>query len=126
MEPATGAPVAVLTDAPPGITAALREVTKPGNRIFNPQPWGSWFEFALPDTLVAIDSRIELFPASVWDDYARVSAGVEGWEAILAGWDADYVVIDGADPAFMARLASAGWRQVVAGETGSIWGRSGT
>jgi len=126
VEPATGAPVGVLTDAPPGITAALRAVARPGSRIFNPQPWGSWFEFALPDTLVAIDSRIELFPPSVWDDYAKVAAGVDGWQAILQRWDADIVVIEGADPGFMARLEAAGWRQVVAGETGSIWERGST
>ena len=123
VEPATGVPVGVLTDAPPGITAALRGVVRPGDRIFNPQPWGSWFEFALPDTLVAIDSRIELFPPQVWDDYARVAAGAEGWQAILDGWDVNVVVIEGADMAYMARLKSAGWIQVVADATGSIWRR---
>ena len=86
-------------------------MARPGDRIFNPQPWGSWFEFALPDTLVAIDLRIELFPASVWDDYARVAAGVDGWEAILDGWQADYVVIEGADAGFMVRLEAAGWHR---------------
>ena len=123
VEPATGAPVGVLTDAPPGITAALRDVVEPGDHVFNPQPWGSWFEFVLPETLVAIDSRIELFPASVWDDYAKVAAGVDGWQAILERWDTDFVVVAGPDPDFTTRLAAAGWHQVVAGETGSIWGR---
>ena len=123
VEPATGVPIGVMTDAPPGITAALRGVARPGDRIFNPQPWGSWFEFALPDTLVAIDSRIELFPPQVWEDYARVAAGAEGWQAILDGWDVNFVVIEGTDTAFIARLESAGWIQVVAGVTGSIWRR---
>ena len=94
----------VLTDAPPGITAALADLTEPGDRIFNPQPWGSWFEFALPHTLVAIDSRIELFPAQVWDDYAKVAAGVEGWQAILDGWDVDYVVVEGENARSTSRL----------------------
>ena len=123
VEPATGVPIGVLTDAPPGITAALRRVVRPGDRIFNPQPWGSWFEFALPETLVAIDSRIELFSPQVWEDYARVAAGAEGWQAILDGWDVNFVVIEGTDTAFIARLESAGWIQVVSGVTGSIWRR---
>ena len=55
----------------------------PGDHVFNPQPWGSWFEFALPDLPVGIDSRIELFPASVWDAYEDVIAGVDGWQAQL-------------------------------------------
>ncbi len=123
VETGTGVPAGVLTDAPPRITAALAGLTEPGDRIFNPQPWGSWLEFALPDTLVAIDSRIELFPAQVWDDYATVAAGAEGWEAILAGWDATFVVVEGGDPAFEARLEAAGWQVVHADPDGSILGR---
>ena len=80
------APAGVVGDAPPGITAALRELGRPGDRLFNPQPWGSWFEFALPDLPVAIDSRIEFFPAAVWDAYEDVVAGVEGWAGQLAAW----------------------------------------
>ena len=72
---------------------------------------------------MAIDSRIELFPPQVWEDYARVAAGAEGWQAILDGWDVNVVVIEGADMAYMARLKSAGWIQVVADATGSIWRR---
>ena len=66
---------------PPGITAALRDLARPGDRLFNPQPWGSWFEFTCRDLPVAIDSRIEVFPAEVWDTYERVVAGVDGWQA---------------------------------------------
>ena len=71
-------------NAPPGITGALRENAGPSDRLFNPQPWGSWFEFALPTLPVAIDSRIELFPTSTWDTYenalARYEAG--GYDGI--------------------------------------------
>ena len=89
-----------------------QELTRPGDRIFNPQPWGSWFEFALPDTLVAIDSRIELFPAAVWDDYAKVVAGVDGWQAILNGWDVTFVVVEVENATFVSRLQTAGWQVV--------------
>src|SRR4029079_4573019 len=44
----TQAPSGILVYAPPGITAALRDLAKPGDRVFNPQEWGSWLEFALP------------------------------------------------------------------------------
>ena len=71
IDPATGAPVGVLVDAPPGITARCATWPSPATGVFNPQPWGSWFEFALPDLPVAIDSRIELFPAQVWDRLRR-------------------------------------------------------
>lgn len=119
VEPATGAPLGVLTDAPPGITAALRDVARPGDRIFNPQPWGSWFEFALPDTLVAIDSRIELFPAQVWDDYARVAVGAEGWETILDAWDVTFVVVAPTDKGLPIRLQAAGW-EIIYGRSDGV------
>ena len=72
LDPALGAPQGVVGLAPPGITAALRGLARPGDRLFDPQPWGSWFEFALPTLPVAIDSRIELFPTSVWDTYDSI------------------------------------------------------
>ena len=49
VDPDLQAPAGVVGNAPPGITAVLREIAGPGDRVFNPQTWGSWFEFALPD-----------------------------------------------------------------------------
>ena len=62
VESGTGAPQGRLSFAPPGITAALQKSAGPADRILNPQPWGSWLEFAVPESTVAIDSRLELFP----------------------------------------------------------------
>ena len=70
----SGVPVGVVGDAPRGITAYLRATVKPGDRILNPQPWGSWLELAVPEATVALDSRIEVVPAQVWDD-ADVETG---------------------------------------------------
>ncbi len=75
--------------APPGITDAIRGMAGPDTRVFNPQPWGSWFEYAIPEVAVAIDSRIELFEPSTWDAYEGVANGVDGWEAQLATWEVD-------------------------------------
>ena len=98
----TGAPDGVLTDAPPGLTAAVRETADAGAHVFQPQPWGSWFEYAVPDVLVAIDSRIELFPPEVWDQYEQVVAGVDGWEEQLATWEVELVVVDADQTGFRA------------------------
>jgi hypothetical protein len=115
-----GAPVGLVGDAPPGITAALLELVKPGDRILNPQPWGSWFEFALPRTTVALDSRIEVFPAEVWDDYDTVHRGGDGWQAILARWNPAFAVAAESDEAFAARLVAAGWAKTYADGDGVI------
>ncbi|MFL5681213.1 MAG: hypothetical protein ACJ77B_11500 [Chloroflexota bacterium] len=104
-----GAPAGVVGNAPSGITAAVRQLARPDDRLFNPQPWGSWFEFAMPSLPVAIDSRIEVFPVEVWDDYEAVTSGVAGWQATLDRWGATIVVAGAEDPAFVARLTAAGW-----------------
>jgi len=119
-DPGLRAPQGVVGIAPPGITAALRESARPGDRVFNPQPWGSWFEFELPDLPVAIDSRIEVFPASVWEAYEAVIDGVDGWQAQLDSWGVTLVVVAHKDTDLAARLASAGWRTLYTDDDGSV------
>src|SRR6185369_8000649 len=87
-----GAPAGVVGAAPPGITAALRDRVKPGDRLLAPQPWGSWFEFALPDATVAVDSRIELIPAAAWDGVDRIAEGGPGWDETLRDWGVTLIV----------------------------------
>ncbi|HET9344629.1 MAG TPA: hypothetical protein VFO05_02915, partial [Candidatus Limnocylindrales bacterium] len=120
IEPGLQAPAGVVGNAPPGITAALREQAQAGDRVFNPQAWGSWFEFALPELPVAIDSRIELFPAQVWEDYETVTGGREGWQAVLEGWDVAFVVAPANDPAFRERLEANGWEVTFSDDDGAV------
>jgi hypothetical protein len=91
-DPGLRAPVGVVGTSPPGITAALRDHVRPGDRLFHPQPWGSWFEYAVPAASVVIDSRIELFPPAVWDQYESVAAGRTGWQDQLRSWGVTVVV----------------------------------
>jgi hypothetical protein len=120
LDPGLAAPQGVLTSAPSGITAALRGLARPGDRLFNPQPWGSWFEFALPDLPVAIDSRTEFFPVAVWDAYESVAAGVEGWSGQLTDWGVTIAVVQTGDTVLGARLSAAGWRSAYSDDDGSI------
>jgi hypothetical protein len=126
-DPGLRAPVGVVGTAPPGITAALRDLVTPGDRLFAPQPWGSWFEFALPDTPVFIDSRIELFPPAVWDDYDAITDGRADWQARLERWDVSVVVaVDRLGPLPLTdRLrADPAWREVYADADGRVFVRS--
>jgi hypothetical protein len=109
IDPKTGVPVAVLTDAPPGLTAAVRSVVRPGDRILNPQTWGSWFEFAIPEALVAVDSRIEMFPADRWAAFEKVAAAVDGWHELLASWRVSAAVVERSDGQLRDRLIASGW-----------------
>lgn len=120
VDPSTGTPQGLVTDAPPGVTASLRDVARPGDRLFNPQPWGSWVEFALPDLIVTVDSRIELFPASVWAEYDVVRTGAPGWEAILDGWGVTLVALQPDELAMEQRLLGAGWTRVHIDVSGTV------
>jgi hypothetical protein len=84
--------IGLLDHAPPGITRALPSIVDADDRMFNPQLWGSWFEFSLPGHPVFVDSRIEVFPGSVWREYDLVSGGVQGWQAVLDRWHISVVV----------------------------------
>jgi hypothetical protein len=119
-DPAIGAPRAVLADAPSGLTAELRTLARPGDRLLNSQVWGSWFEFALPGLPVAADSRIEIFPAEVWNAYDGIFAGREGWEARLTSWQPTIAVLTPNDQDLADRLVTIGWRTLYTDQDGSL------
>jgi hypothetical protein len=120
VDPGSGVPSRTLSYAPQGITEALKQDAGSSDRLFNPQPWGSWFEYAVPDVPLAIDSRLELFPTKVWDDYERVLAGAEGWETILDEWGVTIAVVEASNAALVDRLTAADWEVVHTDEEGSV------
>ncbi|CAN5639921.1 hypothetical protein BH20CHL7_BH20CHL7_12790 [soil metagenome] len=120
-DPGTLAPQGLLSDAPPGITAFLRDDIQPGDRILNEQRWGSWFQFALPEATVAVDSRIELVPAEVWAAHEAILAGVDGWERQLDDWGVTYIVVGPPPTAFASRMEGAGWTAAYQDDDGAVW-----
>jgi hypothetical protein len=112
--------------APPGVTRTLAGSLEPGDRIFSAQRWGSWFEFAFPDSSVFVDSRIELLPAGVWSDYHAVSEGRDGWQAILDRWHVDVIVAHaGSQDALIAAAGrDPGWRRVYGDADGVVFVRA--
>jgi hypothetical protein len=121
-----GAPAGVVANAPPGLTAAVADVARAGDNLFLPQPWGSWFEFATPRARVVLDSRIELFPADVWDRYEAVAAGGPEWRAILDAWGVTLVIATNDRPGgLLEQLATdAGWREAYSDADGRLFVRA--
>ncbi len=122
----TRVPAAVLTDAPPGITDALRGLDTPSALILNPQRWGSWIEFSFPSAKVAVDSRIEFFPADVWADYEQVYAGVDGWQERLDTWGVNVAITEPTDVSLATRLRALGWSPLHEDGDGTVWIRPGS
>ena len=81
----------LVAETPPGITEAVAELP-PGSRVLTHQPWGSWLEFADPDKLYFVDSRIEIIPKAIWEDYDQVAFSGAGWREALEKWDVDAIV----------------------------------
>jgi hypothetical protein len=118
-------PVMLMENAPAGITDALRHAVRPGDRVFNAQMWGSWFEYALPDNPVVIDSRIELFADSVWSRYADIANGRSGWQEALMSWQVRAVAISAAQqPKLLPNIrADSAWQQVYEDSDGAVFVR---
>jgi hypothetical protein len=88
------------------------------------QPFASWFEYSLPEDPVMVDSRIELFPAAVWRDYAVATRADEGWEEILDRYRVEGVVLPPGEMLGEALSRADGWRRAADGPTGSVFVRS--
>jgi hypothetical protein len=117
-------PEGVLQHAPREITEALQSAAGPADRLFAIQQWGSWFEYALPQVPVMVDSRIELFDAAVWSDYLAVLSGRADWVEILDGWGVTLVAI-GADDVLRAFIGSdPAWELLHEDEEGVVFRRT--
>ena len=116
-DPLTGR-TGLLSYAPSGLAAEVGTLPRDVTRVLVPQTWGSWFEWAAPNARVFIDSRFELFPADVWDDYRRLAAGGTDAAEVLDRWLVEAVVV----PA--AQLPPAGaWDRVYADADGALYVR---
>ena len=80
-------PEGVVRYAPRGVTETLLAQATADDRLFAEQKWASWFEMAVPDVPVMVDTRIELFDREIWGDYLHVQAGRADWADILDRWE---------------------------------------
>jgi hypothetical protein len=114
----------LLADAPQGLVRGVASSVVPGSRVFVPASFASWFEYRLPSMYVFVDSRIELFPERIWDDYFRVTEGRHGWRAALDRWRVDAVVTDAGAVELRGLLdSSPAWLVVYDDEEGAVFVR---
>jgi hypothetical protein len=117
-------PDGLLTDAPAGLAAAIRDTASTADRAVVPQRWASWFEWAAPGVPVMVDSRIEVEPPSAWADYLTISTGGPGTLETLARIQATVVVADRREQGTLLRTLEAtgsGWRAVAEDGDGALF-----
>ena len=110
--------------APPGVTAAAAEHLPAGTRTLVHQPWGSWFEYALPDLPVFVDSRIEIIPDDVWHDYGQVGFSGAEWKEVLDRWDVQAIVASSDWDLLPILEADPGWREIYRDDDGAVFVRA--
>jgi hypothetical protein len=99
----------LLDRAPPGVAAAVESLGD-GARVLAPQYWGSWLEIAAPDAQPFVDSRIELFPREIWEDYGQVAFAGSRWRDVVERWDLDALVLEPTWPLVPELREDPGWR----------------
>ena len=82
----------LLSYAPSGLAAAVRDSVETGQRVVVPQTWVFLLQFVAPPALYFVDSRFELFPAPIWTDYAAITAGGDAAAEVLDRWRVDLLV----------------------------------
>jgi hypothetical protein len=127
-----GVPVGVLTHAPQGVANDLRDLAAgraallmPPPRVWNPQAWGSWLEWAVPQVQVATDSRIELYPRDLWLAANQLATGSGEWLSILDQFGAYVVIVTAEQKGTLEPVldASPTWRLRFEDADGSIYTR---
>jgi hypothetical protein len=119
-------PGRLLVHAPAGVTAAAAGLLEPGEPFFNTQEWGSWFELALPENPVSVDSRFELIPVERWYQYLSISAGRPGWQELLDEWGVRVAVLSREQQAPLIRQMreDPGWRLTYEDTDGLVFART--
>jgi hypothetical protein len=108
-----------LAAAPPGLTEAARALP-PGTRTLVHQPWGSWFEYELPQLPVFVDSRIEIVPKDIWHDYGQVGFAGADWKEVLERWDVQAIVAASDWDLLEDLEADPGWRVAYSDDDGAL------
>jgi hypothetical protein len=81
-----------LSFAPVALSDAVAEDVPAGSRLLVEQGWGSWFEYARPEMTVFVDSRFEVVPEQIWEDYSTITTPKAAWREVLQRWNVDAIV----------------------------------
>lgn len=113
-----------LEDAPAALASTTAGATQPGARLLVAQRYASWFELAVPDRLVFVDSRIEQYPPTVWEDYRTVVRGDPSWRGVVERWKVDAIVTEPDWPIVDELRRDPSWREVAHDADGSVFVRA--
>ncbi len=88
-----------------------------------------WGEYALwhlhPRVKISMDGRREtVYPDSIFEEYQRFAAGLEGWSDLIEREDTDLVLFPHQSPAYQLLGLDPGWTRVYADSLAGVFGRA--
>jgi hypothetical protein len=106
-------------------TEYLLETLPPG-RIFSDMAFSSYLIWAAPEYPVFSDTRIELFPGDLWQDYFDISLARLGWDDRLAEYGVNTLMLnpESQSALIVAAEANPGWQKLYADDTAMIFTRA--
>jgi hypothetical protein len=116
----------VATSTPVQAVAWIRQHPLPaGARLFHDMGFGSYLIWALPQTKVYLDPRIELYPLAEWMRYKQITAAC-GYNTKLQELGVTHLLLDRAGQArFVAALErDAAWQTLYSDDTSVLYART--
>lgn len=120
-----GAPLTFRTATPVAATEYLRANPRPG-RLFAEMGYASYLDWALwPETQVFVDTRIELYPLAIWNDYVAMTKA-QNYNALFDKYDIQRLLISNeAQPDLAAALLNDHrWQQEYADDHALVYRRA--
>ncbi len=78
-----------------------------GRAVYSDLGYSSYLEWACPALPIFMDSRFELYPTDMWQDYISIANAVSGWETKLAKYGIDVLFLPRTSKTPMASLVTA-------------------
>jgi hypothetical protein len=85
-----------------------------GMRVFTEIGYASYLTWACPTVPIFMDTRFELYPSEMWQDYVMIGAAQFGWDKKLASYGINTLLVAKAQQSALiaAVRASTSWRTI--------------
>ena len=91
-------------------------------KIFNDYNWGGYLIYRLPDYLVFVDGRTDLFGDEILEDYNHIMRTEGNWEEILESYQLDTLLLP--ENSHLAKTASLlGWAELYRDDKAVLLGK---
>lgn len=95
-------------------TQFLCDFFPPGTRGYQSIAYASYMEEACPDLPTFVDTRFELFPTELWQEYNDMQQGRYNWPTIADHYGMDYIFVDEKDQPNLIKAVRAHeeWQEI--------------